>query len=117
MPEKKQAEIDLLATVKPITDAEFRAFVKRSPWTFAKTMRDCPHWYTVRKQAFDDHLFNNVVMHIRQHGYKERFKRSYYIRYNLDEFKYWTMGAPLNITIIINRAFIIEPPDPQLPLT
>lgn len=87
-----------------LTVKQLRDFVANSRWIFAKTMPQCPHEYTLRRQAPDEPLFEKVVMHIRAHGYRERYGKSWYIRLNLDGWKYWTMGAPLKSTILINRA-------------
>ena len=52
--------------------------------------------------------FERFVMHIRRHGYKQRFGKSTYtyMDWPVDGVvhQFWTMGAPLDISIIINRA-------------
>jgi hypothetical protein len=83
---------------------ELRAFVQHSTWTFAKSMPTTPHEYTLRKNAPDETLFERVVMHIRHHGYKGRFGKTTYTYFDIDGWQYWTMGSPLPITILINRA-------------
>ncbi len=80
-----------------------RAFVARAPWRFAETMPDIPHEYTVRGQTPDEE-FNAFVLLIRRDGYKRRFGNSTYTYLNIDGHRYWTMGAPLEATTIINRA-------------
>lgn len=72
-------------------------------WIFAKTMPENPHWYTLRKEWEDNRLFDAVVRFIRDYGYQEKFKRSWYTMMNFNGYKYWTMGAPINQTILINR--------------
>ncbi|MCG2768304.1 MAG: hypothetical protein ABIK79_04150 [Chloroflexota bacterium] len=77
-------------------------FIDSAHWTFAKTMPLWPHEYIVRGQV-DDNLFVRLARHIREHGYEGRFYRMH-ITYYQDRGKvYWTMGAPLNETTIINR--------------
>jgi hypothetical protein len=61
-----------------------RGFVARAPWRFAKTMSHIPHEYTVRGQTTYTYL-------------------------NIDGQRYWTMGAPLEATVIINRALLTVP--------
>jgi len=78
-------------------------FVAKAPWRFAKTMADTPHEYTVRGQTPDEE-FEAFVRYTREHGYKARFGRSTYMYLNLDGWKYWTMGWPVEKTIVINRA-------------
>ena len=71
-------------------------------WIFAKTMPDNPHEYTLRKQ-WDDDLFVEVVKHIRSNGYTAYFGGRPYTQLDVGDFFYWTMGAPLGETILINR--------------
>ena len=81
---------------------ELRRFVDRETWTYAKTMPKWPHEYIVRDRV-DEELFEQLVRHIRKHGYDGRFYRKRITYYEEDGLVYWTMGAPVNETIIINR--------------
>lgn len=98
------------------TDAERRrvqSLLESSQWTFAKTMPNNPHWYTLRKNWASDDEFREVVLFIRAHGYTQRFKSRSYTLLNLGQYKYWTMGDPIEPgssltdgrrnTILINR--------------
>lgn len=71
-------------------------------WQFAKTMPENPHEYTLKKWG-NPEMFDRVVMYIREHGYDDWFKGRKYIALNVGEHKYWTMGASLDQTILINR--------------
>lgn len=71
-------------------------------WIFAKTMPENPHEYTLRKH-WDDDQFLQVVQYIRAHGYKAVYKGARYTQLDVNEHFYWTMGAPLGATILINR--------------
>ena len=71
---------------------------------FAKSMPKIPHEYTRRKEWGNDILFEDVVKFIRENGRQERFWSKVYTYYHLDGYKYWTMGAPIAETILINRA-------------
>ena len=82
--------------------AELRTFVDEQRWTFAKTMPDWPHEYLVRHRV-DEDLFLQLVRHIRAHGQEGRFYRKTLIYFEEDGLVYWTMGAPLEETIIVNR--------------
>ena len=75
-------------------------------WTFAKTMPENPHFYTLRKSWDDDNFFVDCVQFIRDFGEIEVFKGRKYICLNLNGYKYWTMGAPLHQTTLINRCVI-----------
>ena len=81
---------------------ELLAFVKEQEWVFAKTMPKWPHEYIVRERV-DQELFEHLVQHIRKHGYEGRFYQKTLTYYDEGGMTYWTMGAPLEETTIINR--------------
>ena len=68
-------------------------------------MPQCPHEYIVREWRLDkEQVFECFVMLIRKRGYDARFLDATYRYLEIDGWKYWTMGAALNETTIINRA-------------
>ena len=81
---------------------ELRSFVNGERWTYAKTMGAWPHEYLVRERV-DRPLFEALVTHIRSKGYEGRFYGRRITYYEEDGLVYWTMGAPLAETTIINR--------------
>ena len=81
---------------------ELREFVDRETWTYAKTMPKWPHEYLVRERVDEDH-FVQLVKHIRSQGYEGTFYSRKITYYDEDGLTYWTMGAPVEETIIINR--------------
>jgi hypothetical protein len=81
---------------------ELRKFVRGEKWTFAKTMPQCPHEYIVRGRV-DENLFEQLVRHIRANGFEAPFYDEKYIYFEEGGMLYWTMGAPVNETTIINR--------------
>ena len=87
---------------------EIDAFITGHEWRVAKTMADMPHSYVVKAKCRDAFEFECFVMHIRRHGYRAKFGRTTYTYLdwpvNGVVHQFWTMGAPLDITIIINRA-------------
>lgn len=91
---------------------DFAAFVERVEWTYAKTMPYHPHFYTLRKKARRLGLeaeFESAARFIRENGYQQRFGNAEYIYFDLEDdqgttWQYWTMGAPYQRTILINRA-------------
>ena len=85
-----------------ILPAALRTFVDEQVWTFAKTMPDWPHEYLVRDRV-DEGLFVRLVEHIRAYGYEGHFYQKTIIYYEEAGMVYWTMGAPLAETTIINR--------------
>jgi hypothetical protein len=91
--------------IAPSDLERIRTFIAGHRWVFAKTMPQWPHEYTLRKNAPDEEEFLRLVTFIREHGYDERFgKSATYIYLNVDGWKYWSMGAPVPDTILINRA-------------
>ena len=82
--------------------AHLRAFVDQASWTFAKTMPEWPHEYIVRARV-DEQLFIDLVRHVREHGREGRFYERVLVYYENEGLVYWTMGAPLDETTIVNR--------------
>ena len=81
---------------------ELSAFLDAELWTFAKTMPEWPHEYLVRDRV-DAELFKATVRHIRTHGYEGRFYHRSITYFEEAGRLYWTMGAPVEETTIINR--------------
>ena len=72
----------------------------------AKTMPKNPHQYCLRKNWTGEISFEEVVDAMRNYGYVEWFYGKPYMMYNIENFKYWTMGFPIEVTILINRTTI-----------
>jgi hypothetical protein len=81
---------------------DIRRFLAEEKWTFAKTMPDWPHEYLVRERV-DNALFERTVKHIRSNGYQGLFYQRSITYFEEAGLVYWTMGAPLEQTTIINR--------------
>ena len=82
---------------------KLKAFVEESDWTFAKTYAQTwPHEYIVRDRV-DESPFLSLARHIREHGYKGRFYRKAITYFDENGMVYWTMGAPIGETTIVNR--------------
>jgi hypothetical protein len=82
-------------------------------WNFAKSMPHIPHWYTLRWDWKAKVPFEAVVTYIREHGSMRKFG-SATLTYFDHGWTYWTMGASLPATILINRAKIVPSHDPSL---
>jgi hypothetical protein len=89
-----------------MTEDQIIRFIEENKWTFAKSMSDIPHWYIVKQKCTSSFLFEEFVKYIRSNGYEEAFYSKTFVYCNVGEYKYWTMGSPLEKTIIINRALI-----------
>lgn len=86
----------------------FRRLIEFHPFRFAKTMPAHPHFYTLRRE-WQDVEFDYAVAFIRANGYAETWGGRTYRYLNLNGWRYWTMGAPLRETILINRAEVRYP--------
>ena len=82
--------------------ATLRSFVDEEGWTFARTMPQWPHEYLVRHRV-DAQRFEELVHHIRRHGREQRFYQRVFVYFEEDGLLYWTMGEPVEETVIINR--------------
>jgi GNAT superfamily N-acetyltransferase len=92
---------------------EAAQLLSEASFKFAKTMPDMPHWYTLAVTWNERSVFEAVVQFIRDHGVAEKFKGRRYVYFYHKGYKYWTMGFPLPVTKLINRAeaLTIEPID------
>ena len=83
--------------------SDLKAFVFESRWIFAKTYaKTWPHEYIVRDRV-DERLFVSLVHHIRKYGYEGKFYHKSITYFDEDGMVYWTMGAPVEETTIVNR--------------
>ena len=86
-----------------MTKHELALTLQSHPYQFAKSMPFIPHWYTLREK-WQDPQFEEAVQEIREHGYDENFGKRVFRYFNANGYKYWSMGAPVEETILINRA-------------
>lgn len=88
--------------ISGILPDSLNVFVRSVSWSFAKTMPLWPHEYIVRKNV-DEGLFVQLVKYIRAYGYAGIFYNTPITYFDQDGMTYWTMGAPIEETVIINR--------------
>lgn len=80
-----------------------KTFVTDQKWTFAKTFAlTWPHEYIVRDRV-DEDTFIQLARHIRTYGYEGQFYSKPITYFDEDGMVYWTMGAPIEETTIVNR--------------
>lgn len=87
-------------------EKRIRAFVARYPWTFAKTYADfAPHEYYVKDKLDEQGKKDFVwfVEYIRDNGFDCKFADKMHTYYEFENHYYWTMGEPIEDTIILNR--------------
>lgn len=90
---------------KELSTDELRSMISRCGWTFAKTMPFAPHEYIVKdKCPLTTEEFEYFVSMQREYGVKERWGKYNHPYLYIDDYKYWTMGAPMEETTVINRA-------------
>ena len=82
-----------------------RAYIALVKWKFARTMPLSPHWYTVRgKRPELAPQFLAFAQLIQAQGVLKTWGGHVRAYLEVDGFEYWTMGARVPETIIINRA-------------
>jgi hypothetical protein len=81
--------------------AWLREYIGRVRWRAART--GAPHAYTIRSWQADEASFERAVVLIRRHGYDADFEGRTYTYLDLDGYAYWSMGAPLDETVVLNR--------------
>ena len=86
-----------------MTDIEIRTFIDAHEWTFAKTMPQIPHWYTLKRKAKSEEDFAAFVQEMRFRGFARQFGSKSFTYLDLDGWTYWTMGAPIEETILIQQ--------------
>lgn len=101
----------MLGEELPFTIDDARRYIAGVRWQFAKTMPQWPHEYTVRNWAPDrSRQFESMVVLIRDEGVVKPWPRDsptprYRFPYlEIDGWEYWSMGAPVPDTTVINRA-------------
>ena len=83
-------------------ECAFMEFVAWHEWVIARTMPHNSHEYSLRRNATEG-TFDSAVRYIREHGLIEAYWNKPYKTLYAGEHKYWTMGAPVEETILINR--------------
>ena len=93
-----------------------KAYIAAVRWQYARTMPQWPHEYTVRRWREDlADEFDAFVRLIRAEGLVKPWPRgSATPRYQhtyleIDGWQYWTMGEPVEETILINRCRVDDP--------
>lgn len=92
-----------------MTPEDFDKFVSSAIWTFAKTMPNNPHFWTLKKD-FNTEVFINVVDYINENFQIMKFGSRDYKIHVVHGCRYWTMDEDLKKVTLINRA--IHNPEP-----
>lgn len=92
-----------------MTQEEIRDFIGRYPWTYAKTYaKTAPHEYYVKEKLDDagQKDFVRFITFVREAGFSCKFGGYEHIYYEFEGRYYWTMGDPIEETIILNRCLV-----------
>jgi len=85
-----------------MTDEQIARYIESVSW---RTSVDGSNQYTLVANKPDLKTeFSEFVLYIRKNGYVEKFMGRKYTYFDIGGYQYWTMGAPLKETILINRA-------------
>jgi len=87
-----------------LNDEQVVKLLESATYKFAKTMPQWPHWYTLRQTWESSQDFESIVVFIRENGKTEKYMNKEYVYFYLNGYKYWTMEASPNQTILINKA-------------
>ena len=93
------------------TEYDFREFVSKLKWTFAKTYADkAPHEYIALSRVGYKHKQQliSAARFIREAGFKAYYFRRPGFYYILDDNYYWTMDDNVEDTDLINRAKVAD---------
>lgn len=87
----------------------FSESVAKQNWIFAKTYAEtAPHEYVLRNM-YDSFEFDRMVKTIRHYGFMAKYGNYEPTIYLINgDYYYWTMGAPVKKTIVINRALLAD---------
>jgi hypothetical protein len=100
------------ADLRPVRD-----LLLAQQWIFARTMPDNPHGSTLRTHWEWDEEFVWTGETIRRYGYEEVYEGRPYTVLDIEGMNSWTMSAPVEETILINRKQLLPSIAPFLPET
>ncbi|MDR0666735.1 MAG: hypothetical protein LBF71_04900 [Campylobacteraceae bacterium] len=79
--------------------------INSQKWIAAKTRPENPHAYCLRKNFENEADFEKFVLLIRQYGYQIKWRdKQIYTCLDVEGYRYWSMGSPVEETILVNRA-------------
>lgn len=88
------------------TPNEIQSALESNDWVFAKSMGDNPHWYTLRDKWNHSIPFSDIVEFVRECGTPRKWFRATFVYWKLGFHEYWSMGAAIDETTLINRAYV-----------
>ncbi|MDR2643444.1 MAG: class I SAM-dependent methyltransferase [Planctomycetaceae bacterium] len=67
--------------------------------------------HLIEEYEEDDKEFMRIARYIRKYGYNVQFGKTMYRCFDINDMKYWSMGYPIEMTQLINRAYRKSPFD------
>ncbi len=104
-----------MSAADQVSVEELRAFIAESTWTFAKTMPETPHEYTLLKNARSEATYRRVVHYLLLAGYDDYFFTTLFRYLDVDGWQYWICESLENElkSTLINRARLNRPDRPH----
>ncbi len=78
-----------------LTDQFAGETLERMEWTFAKTMQNNPHFYSIREKFGNNSTFLKIVSHIRYFGNLVEYEDIIYRVWTYKSLSYWTVPSDL----------------------
>lgn len=93
-----------------LTDEFVGETLESMEWTFAKTMKNNPHFYSIREKFGNNFTFLQLVSHIRYFGDLVEFEEVIYRVWTYKNHSYWTMPSDLlnEDCNLINRKVVVK---------
>lgn len=88
-------------------------YISKVYWKEAKTYaKTAPHEYTIRDWRKDlEDTFVEFALYIREVGVQEKFYSRTHTYFYHGDYKYWTMGDPIDVTVVLNRCVHADYPN------
>jgi hypothetical protein len=86
-----------------LSEEDVQRWLESQRWHYASSRPDNAHCYCLRGEADNQESFERVVEYIREYGSPYAWWGKVYLQYVAGEHAYWTMGATLKNTDLINR--------------
>jgi hypothetical protein len=97
-----------------LSEEDVQRWLESQRWHYASSRPDNPHSYCLRQEAEDQESFERVVEYLGEYGSPYPWWGKVYPQYVAGEHAYWTMGATLENTELINRKTLEQVRQDQL---
>jgi hypothetical protein len=86
-----------------LSEEGVQQWLESQGWHHARSRPDNPHSYCLRRESDDQENFERIVEYIREYGSPYPWWGAVYDQLPLGNYCYWTMGATIENTELINR--------------